>query len=217
MSSPSRPPHSAHPTHSADSPHSADSSSPPPPSPSPHASASTGTPRRHALAVASGPQPGADVGLLLLRLAVGLTMAAHGSQKLFGWFDGNGLDATAAFFASDGYKAAKTMAWVAALTETLCGLGLAIGLLTPLAGAGILGIMLNAMAVKWGGGFFSPEGVEYDIVLLAGAVSVALAGPGRLAADELLPVLRDHRFSRGVAAVVLGVVSAAFVLVVLRD
>lgn len=206
MSSPSRPPQPTQSTQSTDSP--------PPSSPVP---AAAGTPHRHALAVASGAQPGADVGLLLLRLAVGLTMAAHGSQKLFGWFDGGGLDGTAGFFAADGYKAAKAMAWVAALTETLCGLGLAIGLLTPLAGAGILGIMLNAMAVKWGGGFFSPEGIEYDLVLLAGAVSVALAGPGRLAADELLPGLRDHRFARGVAAVVLGAVSAAFVLVVLRD
>ncbi|EPH40803.1 DoxX family protein [Streptomyces aurantiacus] len=176
-----------------------------------------GTPHRHGASPALASQPGADIGLLLLRLAVGLTMAAHGSQKLFGWFDGSGLDDTAAFFAADGYKAAKAMAWVAALTETLCGLGLAIGLLTPLAGAGILGIMLNAIAVKWGGGFFSPEGIEYDLVLLAGAVSVALTGPGRLAADALLPGLRDHRFSRGAAAVVLGAVSAAFVLVVLRD
>ncbi|GHC54255.1 DoxX family protein [Streptomyces flavofungini] len=203
MSSSSLPPQ---PTPSAESP-----------SPSSPVPAAAGTPHRHALAVTSGAQPGSDIGLLLLRLAVGLTMAAHGSQKLFGWFDGGGLDGTAGFFASDGYKAAKAMAWVAALTETLCGLGLAIGLLTPLAGAGILGIMLNAMAVKWGGGFFSPEGIEYDLVLLAGAVSVALAGPGRLAADELLPGLRDHRFARGVAAVVLGAVSAAFVLVVLRD
>lgn len=174
-------------------------------------------PHRHGRSAAAAPQPGSDIGLLLLRLAVGLTMAAHGSQKLFSWFDGSGIDGTASFFAADGYKAAKTMAWVAALTETLCGLGLAIGLLTPLAGAGILGIMLNAIAVKWGGGFFSPEGVEYDLVLLAGAVAVALTGPGRIAADALLPGLREHRFSRGVAAVVLGAVAAAFVLVVLRD
>ncbi|QIB48036.1 DoxX family protein [Streptomyces aureoverticillatus] len=174
-------------------------------------------PQRRTASPHPAQQPGADLGLLLLRLAVGLTMAAHGSQKLFGWFDGSGLDGTADNFAADGYKAAKTMAWVAALTETFCGLGLAIGLLTPLAGAGILGIMLNAIAVKWGSGFFSPQGIEYDLVLLAGAVSLALVGPGRLAADALLPVLRDHRFSRGVAAVVLGAVSAAFVLVVLRD
>ncbi|GGV31905.1 DoxX family protein [Streptomyces spectabilis] len=160
---------------------------------------------------------GTDLGLLLLRVAVGLTMAGHGTQKLFGWFDGGGLNGTAEYFAADGYKAAKAMAWVAALTETFCGLGLAIGLLTPLAGAGILGIMLNAIATKWGGGFFAPEGVEYDLVLLTGAVALALTGPGRVAADHLLPVLRDHRFARGVAAVALGALSAAFVLVVLRD
>ncbi|QDQ15758.1 DoxX family protein [Streptomyces spectabilis] len=162
-------------------------------------------------------RPGTDLGLLLLRVAVGLTMAGHGTQKLFGWFDGGGLNGTADHFAADGYKAAKAMAWVAALTETFCGLGLAIGLLTPLAGAGILGIMLNAVATKWGGGFFAPEGVEYDLVLLTAAVALALTGPGRVAADQLLPVLRDHRFTRGVAAVALGALSAAFVLVVLRD
>ncbi|MGA4837863.1 DoxX family protein [Streptomyces sp. G45] len=166
---------------------------------------------------AAAVQPGTDLGLLLLRGTVGLTMAVHGSQKLFGWFDGGGLDGTADHFAADGYRAAKAMAWVAGLTETLCGLGLALGLLTPLAGAGILGIMLNATAVKWDGGFFSPEGVEYDLVLLAAAVALALTGPGRVAADHLLPGLRAHSFARGVAAVALGAISAAFVLVVLRD
>ncbi|GHE50160.1 hypothetical protein GCM10018785_19730 [Streptomyces longispororuber] len=162
-------------------------------------------------------QPGLDLGLLALRLAVGLTMATHGTQKLFGWFDGSGIDGTTAFFAADGYKAARAMAWVAALTETFCGLGLVLGLLTPLAGAGIIGIMVNATAVKWDGGFFSPEGVEYDLVLLAAAVCLALTGPGRIAADHLLPGLRDHRYARGLAAVALGTLSAAFVLVVLHD
>ncbi|MGW7069289.1 DoxX family protein [Streptomyces sp. NPDC054855] len=160
---------------------------------------------------------GGDIGLLLLRCAVGLTMAVHGSQKLFGWFNGAGLDSTAGFFASDGYSAPKTMATVAGLTETLCGLGLAIGLLTPLAGAGIVGIMLNAIAMKWGNGFFNPSGIEYDLVLLTAAVSLALAGPGRFAVDHLLPVPRTHRLSHGIAAVALGAVSAAVVLVALHD
>ncbi|MFD4478910.1 DoxX family protein [Streptomyces sp. NPDC058471] len=161
--------------------------------------------------------PGGDIGLLLLRCAVGLTMAVHGSQKLFGWFNGAGLDSTAGFFASEGYSAPKTMATIAGLTETLCGLGLAIGLLTPLAGAGIVGIMLNAIAMKWGNGFFNPAGIEYDLILLTAAVSLALAGPGRFAMDRLLPIPRAHRLSHGVAAVALGVVSAAIVLVALRD
>ncbi|MFG2650638.1 DoxX family protein [Streptomyces sp. NPDC048436] len=160
---------------------------------------------------------GTDIGLLLLRCAIGLTMAVHGGQKLFGWFNGAGLDGTAGFFASDGYSAPKTMATVAGLTETLGGLGLAVGLLTPLAGAGVVGVMLNAIAMKWGNGFFNPSGIEYDLVLLAGAVSLALAGPGRLALDHLLPVPRGHRLSHGIAAVALGAVSAAVVLVALHD
>lgn len=185
---------------------------------------STSTSRTHTNAPGGGlrsphapARSGADIGLLLLRCAVGLTMAVHGSQKLFGWFNGAGLDSTAGFFASDGYSAPKTMATVAGLTETLCGLGLAIGLLTPLAGAGILGIMLNAIAMKWGNGFFNPAGIEYDLVLLTAAVSLALAGPGRFAVDHLLPVPRTHRLSHGVAAVALGAVAAAFVLVALHD
>lgn len=162
-------------------------------------------------------QSGIDIGLLLLRCAIGLTMAVHGSQKLFGWFNGAGLDGTAGFFASDGYSAPKTMATVAGLTETFCGLGLAVGLLTPLAGAGILGVMLNAIAMKWGNGFFNPSGIEYDLILVAGAVSLALAGPGRFAADRILPLTRTHRLSHGIAAVALGAVSAAVVLVALHD
>ncbi|MFE6164342.1 DoxX family protein [Streptomyces sp. NPDC056486] len=165
----------------------------------------------------ASPQSGTDIGLLLLRCAVGLTMAVHGSQKLFGWFNGAGLDGTAGFFASDGYSAPKAMATIAGLTETFCGLGLAIGLLTPLAGAGILGIMLNAIAMKWGNGFFNPSGIEYDLVLLVAAVSLALAGPGRFAVDHLLPIPRAHRLSHGVVALALGAVSAAVVLVALHN
>ncbi|MFH8793579.1 DoxX family protein [Streptomyces sp. NPDC017941] len=195
-------------------PHSADPQSPPPPSASPRTRTD---PSRRRASAEQDRQVALDSGVLVVRLAVGLIMAVHGSQKLFRWFDGSGLDATTAFFTSEGYKAARAMAWVAALTETFCGLGLAIGLLTPLAAAGILGVMLNAIAVTWDGGFFAPEGIEYQLVLLSGAVAVALTGPGRLAADQLLPGLRDHRFPRGVAAVALGAISAVFVLVVLRD
>lgn len=183
---------------------------------SPSTSAHTATPGGANSPHTSG-QYGTDIGLLLLRCAVGLTMAVHGTQKLFGWFNGAGLDSTAGFFASDGYSAPKAMATVAGLTETLCGLGLAIGLLTPLAGAGILGIMLNSITMKWGNGFFNPAGIEYDLVLLTAAVSLALAGPGRFAVDHLLPIPRRHRLSHGIAAVTLGAVSAAVVLVALHD
>ncbi|MFH8592498.1 DoxX family protein [Streptomyces rimosus] len=155
-----------------------------------------------------------DIGLLVLRLAVGLTMAAHGAQKLFGWFGGGGLDGTGQFFTASGYPSGKAMAVVAGLSETLGGLGLVLGLLTPLAGAALVGTMVNALGVKWGGGFFAPEGVEYELLLTAGAAALTLTGPGRYAVDRLLPVLRAHRLAYGVAALVLAVVVALVFLLI---
>ncbi|GAA0654444.1 hypothetical protein GCM10010193_00750 [Kitasatospora atroaurantiaca] len=155
---------------------------------------------------------GYDAGLLLLRLVLGLTMAAHGTQKLFGWFGGFGLDATGRFFTASGYPSGRTMAAVAGLTETFGGLGVAVGLLTPLAGAALVGTMLNALAVTWGGGFFAPKGSEYEWLLTAAAAAVALTGPGRYAVDHFVPVLRSHRLARGVAALGLGVILAGVVL-----
>ncbi|MEU7105632.1 DoxX family protein [Streptomyces stramineus] len=166
---------------------------------------------------ASSSQHGYDVGLLLLRCMVGLTMAAHGAQKLFGWFGGQGLDATGHGFAESGYSAPKAMAVVAGLTEVVGGAGLFLGLLTPLSAAAVVGIMINAMAVKAGGGFFAPAGIEYDLVLLAAAVCLAFAGPGRYAVDHLLPVLRAHRLFHGVAAVAFGAVAAGLVLLIARN
>ncbi|MFF5923218.1 DoxX family protein [Streptomyces flavochromogenes] len=166
---------------------------------------------------AAAPSPHAyAIGLLVLRLAVGLTMAVHGGQKLFGWFGGGGVDGTAQFFTSVGYPSGKAMALVAGLTETLGGLGLALGLLTPLMAAGLLGTLVNALAVKTDAGFsfFAPQGVEYELLLTTAAVVLALTGPGRYAVDRFLPVLRSHRLAHGVLAVALGVVVAAVVLVV---
>ncbi|MFI9273080.1 DoxX family protein [Kitasatospora sp. NPDC052896] len=159
--------------------------------------------------------PGQDVGLLVLRLAVGLTLAAHGSQIL-GWISGSGLDATGRFFTMSGYPSGRAMAVVAGLGELLGGLGLAAGLLTPLAAAAVVGTMVNAVAVKWNGGFFAPQGIEYELLLTAGAAALALTGPGRLAADRLLPGLRSHRTAYGVAALALALASAAVILALRR-
>ncbi|MFJ8429674.1 DoxX family membrane protein [Kitasatospora sp. NPDC094019] len=170
---------------------------------------------------AAGSVPGAattsphayDAGLLLLRVALGLTMAAHGSQKLFGWFGGGGIDGTGKFFEAKGYPAPKFMAVVAGLTETGGGLALAVGLLAPLAAAAILGTMLNALAVTWSGSFFATKGgSEYELLLIAAAAALALTGPGRYAADRYLPVVRSHRLSYGAAAVLLALVTAGAVL-----
>ncbi|MFE9258062.1 DoxX family protein [Streptomyces sp. NPDC006879] len=155
-----------------------------------------------------------DAGLLLLRVALGLTMAAHGAQKLFGWFGGGGVDGTGQFFSVSGYPAGEAMAVVAGMSEVLGGLALTLGLLTPLAGAALLGTLINALAVKWGGGFFAPQGVEYELVLLVGAAALTLAGPGRYAVDRFLPLPRAHRSIHGALALALGVLAAVVVLLV---
>ncbi|MFI1448830.1 DoxX family membrane protein [Streptomyces virginiae] len=167
-------------------------------------------------ALASLSTPSHDTGLLLLRLVLGLTMAAHGAQKLFGWFGGGGISGTGQFFTASGYPAGDAMAVLAGLTETLGGLGLALGLLTPLAGAAIVGTLINAIAVHGADSFFAPKGIEYELLLTAGAAALALTGPGRYAVDRFLPVLRGHRLAHGGLAVALGVVLAV-VLLLVRD
>ncbi|MER6364320.1 DoxX family protein [Kitasatospora sp. NPDC001527] len=184
----------------------------------PSSSPSTTAPTNHAAAAtvpgSAATSPHAyDTGLLLLRVALGLTMAAHGSQKLFGWFGGGGIDGTSAFFGAKGYPAPKFMAVVAGLTETGGGLALAVGVLAPLAAAAILGTMLNALAVTWSGSFFAMKGgSEYELLLIAAAAALALTGPGRYAVDRYLPVVRSHRLSYGAAAVLLALVTAGAVL-----
>jgi putative oxidoreductase len=155
-----------------------------------------------------------DAGLLLLRVVLGLTIAAHGAQKLFGWFGGPGLDGIGKAFTGMGYPAGKTMGAIAGATEMLGGLGLVLGLITPLAGAAVFGVMVNAIAVDASGGFFLPSGVEYALLLAAGAAALALTGPGRYAVDRVLPGLRSHRLAYGTAALALGAVLAAGTLLI---
>ncbi|MFD9551984.1 DoxX family protein [Nocardia salmonicida] len=154
-----------------------------------------------------------SAGLLVLRLGVGATMAAHGTQKLFGWFDGGGLDGTERFFAASGYPSAKAFAVLAGVCETLGGIGLILGLITPLAAAAILGTMLNAISVKWGG-FFSPKGVEYETILAVAAASLALTGAGGFALDRFVPGLRDYKIGYGIAAIALAFVTAGITLLI---
>lgn len=157
-----------------------------------------------------------DVGLPVLRVVLGLIMAVHGTQKLFQWFDGPGIKGTGVFFGKAGYPAGEAMAVISGLTETLGGLGLILGLLTPLASAGIVGVMINAISVKWAGAVFGLEGVEFESLIIAAAVTLALTGPGRFALDRFLPVLRNHRLVYGFLSLALAVVLAVVVLL-LRD
>lgn len=162
------------------------------------------------------PTPVHDVGLLLLRLVVGLSMAAHGTMKLFGWFGGPGLSATGKGFTMAGYPAGEAMAVLAGLSETLGGLGLALGLLTPLAGAALIGVFVNILDVRGLSAYFPPKGVELEVVLFAAVVTLTLTGPGRFSVDHVLPVLRESRARHALISVGVGVV-AGFIVFSTRD
>ncbi len=131
-----------------------------------------------------------DLGLLLLRLGVGLPFALHGAQKLFGWFGGGGPRGTAAYFATLGFGDGRAAALLAGASELLGGLGLAAGLLTPLSAAGIAGTMTTAALVNNAeNGFWSvAKGWELNGYLIVVALAVAVAGPGRLSLDAVLGV-----------------------------
>jgi putative oxidoreductase len=126
-----------------------------------------------------------DVGVLILRVALGLTMAAHGYNKFFG---PGGLKGTAGWFDSMGMKPGMFHARIAATTEMSAGIGLALGLLTPVPAAGFVALMLvAAWTVHRPNGFFIvKEGWEYNLVLAVSAVAVATIGAGKLSLDYVL-------------------------------
>lgn len=129
-----------------------------------------------------------SIGLLIIRLVLGLTFAAHGAQKLFGWFGGYGIEGTGGFFESVGIKPGKPMAVLAGLGEFGGGLLFALGLFTPLAALLITVTMLVAIFTVTGknGYWATSEGYEYSVAIIAVAIGVALTGPGAYALDRLL-------------------------------
>ena len=150
-----------------------------------------------------------DTGLLLIRAALGLGLAAHGVQKLFGWFGGYGITGTGDFFEKLGFRPGKLMATVAGFGELAGGLALAAGAVTPLASAVAIATMLVAiLSVHISKGFFSQNGgYELPLLYAAGAAGIAFAGPGQLSVDALLGVsLAGGRW--GLTALALGVAGA---------
>jgi putative oxidoreductase len=126
-----------------------------------------------------------DFAILLLRVVLGLTMAAHGYNKFFG---GGRIPGTAGWFDSIGMKPGLFHARVAATTEMSAGIGLALGLLTPIPAAGFVALMLvAAWTVHRKNGFFIvKEGWEYNLILAVAAVAIAGIGPGKLSVDYAL-------------------------------
>jgi putative oxidoreductase len=149
-----------------------------------------------------------DFGILLLRVVLGLTMAAHGYNKFFGK---GGLAGTAGWFDSMGMKPGMFHARIAAATEMSAGLGLAVGVLTPIPAAGFVAVMfVAAWTVHRPNGFFIvKEGWEYNLILAVAAVAIATVGVGRISLDyALFHSTRLHDYLHGwwglVIAVVLG-------------
>ena len=129
-----------------------------------------------------------DAGLLLARMVFGLVMAAHGSQKLFGWFGGHGIAGTAGFFESLGFRPGRFFAMAAGTSELVGGLLLAVGLLGPLGPAMIIAIMIVAVAtVHWPHGLFAQNGgIEVPLLYSTAAAAIALIGNGAYSIDALL-------------------------------
>jgi putative oxidoreductase len=157
------------------------------------------------------------IGMLLLRVVVGLTVAAHGAQKLFGLFHGHGIAGTTGFVESLGFRPARAHAYLLGGAETVGGCLLALGLFTPAAAAVIIGVMTAAtIVVHRPNGFFATDGgYEFPLLIAVVAITVALVGPGRYALDSALGIRLDGVLPALVAAVV-GVMGALGVLAAQR-
>ena len=149
------------------------------------------------------------LGLLIIRLAVGLTLAAHGAQKSFGMFGGPGLTGTAGFLETMGFRPGKPLALLAGAGELAGGLALALGLFTPFAAAIVVATMIVAvLAVHVEKGFFAQNGgYEFALLMALSAIGVALAGPGPFSLDAALGLSLAGNWW-GIIAVGLGVIGA---------
>ena len=125
-------------------------------------------------------------GRLFLRTAIGGLFVGHGTQKLFGWFDGHGLDATADMFGSLGMRPPKAHALAAAAAETGGGAALVLGAGTPLASSALIATMVTAIRTVHGknGPWATSGGYEYNLVLIAAAAALAETGPGSPSVDQ---------------------------------
>src|ERR1700710_1334248 len=154
-----------------------------------------------------------DTGLLILRLALGLLLIGHAGQKLFGSFGGPGLDGTGGFFHSIGFRPGRPMALVAGVSEAGAGLLLALGLLTPLAVAGIVGTLFVAGSVHWKGGLWGQNGgFELPLLYSVAALALAFPGPGPYSPAILVGLAHSSGAGWGVLAAAIGLLSGVVVV-----
>ena len=143
-----------------------------------------------------------SLGLLLLRLVAGLTLAVHGVQR-FGWFGGSGFTKAAQGMQKQGFNPAWFWTSLMILGEAGGGLSLAFGFLTPLGAAGAVGAMVMAIVkVHWKHGFWNRDhGLEFPLQLLASSLAIGLMGPGSYSLDALFGIALPEALLFGVLAI----------------
>lgn len=131
-----------------------------------------------------------NIGLLIGRLVIGLLMAAHGAQKLFGWFGGHGLRNTGEFMVQLGFRPGRTFAAAAGLSEVAGGLLVALGFLGPIGPALMISVMIVAMiTVHWSNGVFAMQnGIELPLLYAIAAIVFAVVGYGSYSLDAALGI-----------------------------
>jgi len=132
----------------------------------------------------------ADLEAVILRVPIGLILAAHGSQKLFAWFGGYGLEGTGQWMASVGLTPGFVMALLAGSAEFFGGVALILGLLTrPAAMINAMTMLVALFWVHWGNGFFlDTHGIEYALALLSANLALIFIGGGRYSLDALIEI-----------------------------
>lgn len=158
----------------------------------------------------------ADIGLLIVRLAVGLTFAGHGAQKVLGWWTGPGFAGWTGAMTRMGLRPAPLWAALSAGVELVGGLLFAVGFLSPI-GAALLVAQSTYIVVRvhWPKGFWNKNGgIEFPLQLLAGSLAIAVSGPGAIAIDPLAGV--ELPISWRAAFVVVAVLGAFATMAIAR-
>jgi putative oxidoreductase len=158
-----------------------------------------------------------DIGLLALRVVAGTLVLGHGLGNLFGWLGGFGLAGTGEIFERLGFRPGRFYAGVAGLTEVGAGALLVAGLATPLAAAGVVGVMVNTVftAHRGKGPWYFNGGWEYNVTLTAVAAALGFAGPGAASLDHAAG-FEPGTVRWGVAALAVGLAAGAAVLTLAR-
>jgi putative oxidoreductase len=157
-----------------------------------------------------------DVAVFLLAVGVGLTFAAHGAQKAFGWWGGPGIAGWQGALTHMGFRPVALFTVVSIAAELIGGLMLAVGFLTPVAAAIVVAqTIVIVFHVHWPKGFFNGKGgVEFPLLIGVGAAAVGLLGPGMLTVDHVLGI--DFEPVVRVAILALGVVGGLVSLAIPR-